>query len=123
MIIDEMEREVPTCLLGDSLGEAKYRAKQLGFSLCPVVSDHGIVLGVVRENAWNGDLAAPVEQVMESGPATVRPSYSLDDAAEMFRKNNLHGILVTSSDGKLMGILRRQTGKQKRPLLASEMRV
>lgn len=48
-----------------------------------------------------------VETMMDPGPTTLRPSYLIDDAVELLAKQNQDGILVTSSDGKLMGIFRR----------------
>jgi len=105
MVIDRMERDVPTCQLDDSLAEAKRRAEKLGFNLCPVVNKQGIVLGLIREEMWKDDLDVSAESVMQLGPITFRPSYSVDDATEFLSKHDWGSALVTSSDGKLMGIL------------------
>lgn len=107
MLVERIDRSVPTCGLSDSVGEAKQRAEKLGFQICPVVNDQGIVLGLLREDAWKNDPAIAAEKVMESGPTTLRPSYLVDDAAELLVKRNQDAILVTSSDGKLMGVFKR----------------
>ena len=44
-----------------------------GWDVCVVVDEDRVVLGVIREDAAGADPAAPVDQVMEAGPATLRP--------------------------------------------------
>jgi len=121
MVIDRMERDVPTCHLDDSLAEAKRRAKKRSFDLCPVVNKQGIVLGLIREEMWKGDLDVSAESVMELGPVTFRPSYSVDDATEFLNKHDWDSALVTSSDGKLMGIFRRELSAKKKQIPKSEI--
>lgn len=45
---------------------------------------------------------------MTSGPGTIRPSVSLETILERMRGRNLPSVLVTSSDGTLVGLLRRE---------------
>ena len=121
MVITQMEKELPKCGLSDPVGEAKRRAEKLGFSICPVVNEGGIVLGLVREEHWKGDSAVPVHKIMESGPTTLRPSYSAEAATEFLMENDWDAVLVTSSDGKLMGIFKRQGAEEKRQLPKSQI--
>ena len=121
MVIDRMETEVPSCQLNDSLGEAKRRAEKVGFDLCPVVNEKGIVLGLVREEMWKEGQAMGVEKVMELGPTTFRPSYSVDEVTEFLGKQGWDAALVTSSDGKLMGIFRRNLAPEKKQIPKSEI--
>ena len=107
MLIERIERQVPTCGLRDSLREAKQRADKLGSRICAVVNDRGIVLGLLREDAWKTDPVVAAETVMESGPTTLRPSFPADEAAELLSKRNQDAILVTGSDGKLIGLFKR----------------
>lgn len=107
MLIEEIERQVPTCQLNESVEEAKRRAEKLGFQLCVVVNEEGIVLGLVEKDAWKKDSAMAVETIMDPGPTTLRPSYLVEDAVELLARQNQDGILVTSSEGKLMGVFRR----------------
>jgi predicted transcriptional regulator len=94
--------------LTESVGTARQRAEQLAFTICPVVNEGGFVLGLIREEGWQADPGTPAEQVMESGPTTLRPSATIDEAMKHLDKNGWSAILVTSSDGKLLGIFRRQ---------------
>ena len=107
MLIERIERQVPTCGLKDSLREAKQRADKSGSRICAVVNDRSIVLGLLREDRWKTDLDVPAETVMESGPTTLRPSFPAKEAAELLSKRNQDAILVTCSDGKLIGMFKR----------------
>jgi CBS domain-containing protein len=120
MVIESIEREVPTCGLRDPLGQAKQSAERFGFGICAVVNEHGVVLGLLRESAWKNEPAQVAENVMEPGPTTLRPSYGADDAAELLVKRKQDAILVTSSDGKLMGALRRRRSAAKEQTAKSE---
>jgi Mg/Co/Ni transporter MgtE len=44
---------------------------------------------------------------MEPGPATVRPSEDLAPLLERMRRRDMPTILVTTPEGVLMGVLRR----------------
>ena len=105
MVIEQMERQVPTCGLNESVGEAKQRAKKLGFQICVVVNEQGVVSGVIGKNAWEKDSDITVESVMDPRPTTLRPSYLVEDAKELVMKTSRDAI-ITSSDGRLMGLFR-----------------
>ena len=107
LVINQMERQVPKCRLRDSAGEAKRHAEQFGFNLCPVVNEQGIVLGLLRKDAWEDNPTAPAEKLMESAPTTLRPYYPAKDARELLDRKGRDAVLVTSSDGRLMGIFKR----------------
>jgi len=44
---------------------------------------------------------------MTAGPSTVRPSITLADIVERMQSQKLTSALVTRSDGRLVGVLRR----------------
>jgi Mg/Co/Ni transporter MgtE len=83
------------------------RLKAEGKDICVVVNDERVVLGLIRKEALASDPQATVEQVMESGPTTIRPNWTLEEIVNHMRKQNLDSRLVTNSDGQLMGILYR----------------
>ncbi len=107
MLIEQIDRQIPISGSSDSVGEAKRRAETLGFRFCAVVNEEGILLGLLKEEDWQNDLAVAAEKVMDPGPTTLRPSSLFDEAAELLAKRKQNAILVTSSDGKLMGVFRR----------------
>jgi predicted transcriptional regulator len=49
---------------------------------------------------------------MSAGPSMVRPSLELDRAVERMRRQNLTTLPVTTSGGRLLGLLERDTAKQ-----------
>jgi len=121
MVIDLMEREVPTSRLDESVAVIKQRARQKSLPLCPVVNQEGIVLGVVTEDQWNRNAALTAEEVMQAGPTTLRPNVSVQNASEFLNRNELSAILVTSSDGKLMGIFKRTQSDSKKQMPKSDI--
>jgi hypothetical protein len=67
--------DVVTCRLDERAGEVRERvdASPYGFGL--VTSAGGVLLGRLGRSALDGDPAARTEEVMEAGPATVRPTH------------------------------------------------
>jgi CBS domain-containing protein len=112
LVIDRLERHVPVCGLTAASGEAKRRAQELGADFCVVVNEAGIVLGLVGEEKWKVADTTPVAEIMDPGPSTIRPSVSLEEAAEMLRTQKMKSMLVTSSDGKLMGVFKLERKQQ-----------
>jgi Mg/Co/Ni transporter MgtE len=53
-----------------------------------------------------------VDEAMSAGPSTVRPSLELDRAVERMRRQELTTLPVTSSDGRLLGLLERDTAER-----------
>ena len=50
-----------------------------------------------------------VEQVMESGPATIRADANVDHTRERLRQHRVHDVLVTTPEGQLLGVLAMTT--------------
>jgi CBS domain-containing protein len=76
-----------------------------GFGPAVVVNDAGVVMG----SAYRDSLAAaaddtPVGQVMRFGVGTVRPSEDVAALAHRMGHANLSRIIVTRSDGTLVGL-------------------
>ena len=59
----------------------------------------------MHSDAWNAEPDALVEDVMSNGPPTTRPSTFIDEMVERLQRRNTPGILISSSDGVLMGYL------------------
>ncbi len=78
-----------------------------------MVTDGSIVLGRVRRSALDGTADDLVEEVMESGPTTIRPDSTLESILERLRARSLDSILVTTSDGRLVGTLHREDAERR----------
>jgi len=97
------DRNVPTCHLTEKLSEVRDRLHG-DWKICVVINDTRIVLGLLRkELAENGNQS--VDRVMTSGPTTFRPHVTVEQMADYIRRKHLDTILVTTSDGRLVGAL------------------
>jgi CBS domain-containing protein len=104
---DVAHRDVPTCTLDDSLFRVRERVREAGWDTCIVINDQRVVLGRLGRKALAGDTDESVEAAMTPGPSTVRPSIGTDALLERIRARNLTSYLVTTPDGRLVGLVRR----------------
>jgi CBS domain-containing protein len=51
---------------------------------------------------------------MTLGPSTIRPSARLGDVVERMQRQKLTNLPVTTSDGRLFGLLRRKDAERAR---------
>lgn len=97
------DRDVPTCGLDDRVEDV---AGRLGSSdLCVVVED-GLVMGVLEGDAL-GDESKTAAEAMVPGPSTFRPPIPKDDLAHYLDEHDLDRTLITTLDGRLVGVVRR----------------
>jgi Mg/Co/Ni transporter MgtE len=100
-------RDVPTCTLDARLVQVRERVRAAGWDTCVVVNEQRVVLGRLGRRAIAGDTDESVEQAMSPGPSTVRPSIGAEALLERIRARNLTSYLVTTPDGRLIGLVRR----------------
>jgi predicted transcriptional regulator len=99
---------VPTCSLGERLGDVRDRVAAAGWDACVVVSQNRIVLGLLRARELQADPELPIERAMRPGPSTYRPNVSVEQMRGIMIERNLDSSPVTTSDGKLVGLVRKQ---------------
>lgn len=99
---------MPTCTLEEPLAEVRQRVGAAGWDTCIVLTEERVVLGRLGRKAIAGDSDESVEQAMSPGPGTVRPSISTDALLERIQARNLSSYLVTTPDGRLVGLVRRE---------------
>ncbi|MGH7823994.1 MAG: CBS domain-containing protein [Candidatus Binatia bacterium] len=100
-------RDVQTCYITESVGDVQNRLRQAHEQTCVVVDKDRVVLGLLRKKLWDLGAEIPVEEAIDAGPTTFRPHIALDEMAAYMRDKRLASLLVTTSDGRLVGILRR----------------
>ena len=105
---DLARRDVPTCLLEDDLHDVQQRVRASGWETCMVVNDHGIVLGRLGRKALRADSNQTVEEAMTEGPSTVRTSIGGSALLKRMIDNRLTSFVVTTADGKLVGVVLRK---------------
>jgi CBS domain-containing protein len=106
-------RDVPTCGLADRVSDAKARAQTSGLEACVIVNEQRVVLGLLRsQDLEMADPAAIAEQVLRAGPTTYRPNVAARAAAARMRARGVDALLVTTPDGALVGLLRREDAER-----------
>jgi CBS domain-containing protein len=101
---DIARTDVPTCTLGEPLEEVRGRIRLAGWNTCIVVNEQRVVLGRLGRKKLAAESDETVAAAMTPGPSTVRPSIGADALLERIRTRNLTSLLVTTPDGRLVGL-------------------
>ena len=72
----------------------------------------GARLGRLGRRAIRGREDVTAEQAMTLGPSTIRPSARLRDVVERMERETLTNLPVTTSDGRLVGLLLREDAER-----------
>ena len=107
-LVDVVRRDVPTCSLGERLGNVRDRVVAAGWDACVVVSSGHVVLALLRARELQGDPEQLVDQAMRPGPSTYRPFVPVAELRGIMSDRNLESSPVTTADGRLVGLVRRQ---------------
>jgi CBS domain-containing protein len=95
----------PTCAINENLDAVRQMLDRSGECLCAVVNDQRVLLGEIT--AAQASAGGAAEDVMTSGPTTIRPNADLDAVRDFFGAHKTDTVWVTSSDGELLGLLHR----------------
>lgn len=99
--------DVPTCRPEDRLHMVCDRLEESGWDTCFVVDEDRIVLGRLGRRVIRARADVSAEEAMTPGPSTIRRSARLQDVVERMRRQKLTNLPVTTSDGRLVGLLIR----------------
>jgi CBS domain-containing protein len=77
-----------------------------------VTGQDGMLLGRVRTSELDGATDRPVGELMELGPSTVRPHRAAGELAKRLADDDLHWAIVTTPEGKLLGVVSRRALEQ-----------
>ena len=100
--------DVPTCALDERLGDVRDRVHAVGWDACVVVNEQRVVLGLLRATELSAAPDLRIEQAMRPGPSTFRPFVAIEEMARFMVEHDLETSPITTSDGRLVGLLRRQ---------------
>ena len=109
---DVARGDAPTCHLDERLGDVKERVRRDGWKVCVAVNSENVVLGLFRAKELDKDDELRVEQAMRPGPSTFRPHVPIQEMAEYMGRHGLESSPITTSDGKLVGILFREDAER-----------
>ena len=105
---DVARRDVPTSGLKERLGAVGDRVEGEGWDAAVVVNDERVVLGLLRAKELARDPDLAIEQAMRPGPSTFRPFVAIAEMARFFVEQDLESSPITTSDGRLVGLLLRR---------------
>ncbi len=103
-----VHRDVATCRLSERMGDVRPRVEASSYGFALVVADGDVLLGRLRRAALEGDPDRCAEDVMEPGPSTIRIDAALDALAERLDGRDLKTAVVSTPDGALVGLVRRE---------------
>ena len=98
-------RDVPTCHLDERLADVRDRVHAQGWDAVVVVNEERIVFGLLRSKELAQDGNLTIEQAMRPAPSTYRPYVLADEMAHVMVDHKSESSPVTTSDGKLVGLL------------------
>lgn len=104
---DATRGDVPTCRPDETIGSIHSRSVDAGWDVCVVTDCDGMAIGRIRGDGFESDRGRRAVEVMEPGPSTVRPDGLLQPLVERMHKRNAPNVIVTTAQGKLLGILLR----------------
>jgi len=104
---DVARDDVATCGLAERTGAVRERVEASPYGFGFVVGEGGTLLGRLGKTALEGDPETRVEQAMEPGPSTVRADAPLEKLRERLDQRGLETAVVTTPEGVLLGVVRR----------------
>lgn len=116
-VIDATRSDVPTCQSEDTIGQIRSGVVDSGWDVCVVLDCDRMAIGRIRGGGFDTADDRQVAEVMELGPSTVRPDQLLQPLMERMHRRNAPNVIVTTPQGRLIGILVRDEADR---LLAGE---
>ncbi len=98
-------KDVPTCRLEERLSAVRARAHGLGWDAAVVVNAERVVFGLLRAKELAGGGDRLISEAMRPGPSTFRPYVLADEMAHYMVDHKLESSPITTSDGRLVGLL------------------
>ena len=102
---DVARKDVLVCALKDRVGEVRKRAGASGWDVAVVIDDARVVLGLLRSEQLEEESGLSVEKAMRPGPSTFRPYVPIKEMADYMVEHRLDSVPITTSEGKLVGVL------------------
>jgi len=106
---------LPTITADASVAEAIMQMTRSRLGMCAVVDDGSTLMGIVTDGDLRrhvdqlGDIRhTPVERIMTPDPRTIGPDELAAAAVELMQHHRIQGVLVTDTNGRLVGALNFQ---------------
>jgi CBS domain-containing protein len=111
---DLADMDAPTCKRGERVADVRQRVTAEGWDRCVVVNDDLVVLGLLTAtDLTKADQTWPAEEAMERDPQCYRLDALVEEVKAFFEQNRgMESVLVTTTDGKLYGLVKRESGQE-----------
>jgi CBS domain-containing protein len=113
---DLVTADIPTCHPDEPVDSVLSRVARRT-RWCVVVSEDRVVLGLLPVPSPDGEPGRAVQEVMQGAPLTIRPHLTVKDAKRFAKGRSREPLLVTTSEGRLVGLLEprrlRQAGSSR----------
>jgi hypothetical protein len=100
--------DVVTCAREEDAGAVRDRIERSAYGFALVVSPRRILLGRLRRSVLEGAGGRRAEEVMKPGPSTVRANADPAVLVRRLAERDLRTAVVTTPDGELLGVVRRE---------------
>jgi rhodanese-related sulfurtransferase len=97
----------PTCPPDATIGDVTDALTADATTVVVVVDDEDVVVGALHPRAAGLPATTPVLDAADPGPATVRPSITRFELAQSMDDGGQHHVIVSTSHGRLLGVVRR----------------
>jgi hypothetical protein len=119
-VADLLRDDVATADLDERIAHVRPRADATPYGFALVTGRGGVLLGRLRRAALQGDPAATAEEVMESGPSTIRPRHGAGRACPAPARARVHHCRGDRSRRDSPG--NRQARRPRRPRIMTVVR-
>lgn len=99
--------DVTTCRIDDPVDGVLARMEREGWETCFVLNDERVVLGRLYRSDLRAGRGPTAGAAMRPGPSTYRPDLTAREMLARMREHDLKTAPVTTSDGRLVGLVRR----------------
>ena len=99
--------DVPTASLTERVGDIRERVRAAGWEAAIVTDTQRVVLGLLGAMELEKDPDLTAEAAMKPAPSTFRPYVPIKEIADFLVKHDFPSSPVTTSDGKLVGLVMR----------------
>lgn len=98
---------IDECQMGSNAESARSALDASGKDQCVVLNEQGILMGRLRRSKLADKEGQRVEDVMDPGPTTVRPTEPAAKLLQRMQAKDVDAILVTSPSGRYLGVAQR----------------
>jgi CBS domain-containing protein len=103
-----MRDDIALCRPTDRTSQVRELIERSPYPFALVTSEDRTVLGRAPSSALDPDSDQPVWNVAEPGPKTFRPHASAENVAEVLADKDLRWAIITTPEGRLLGIASRE---------------